>query len=85
MTVISVYLLYQIKTRTYSLGSNFIMAKRTETEMYEENIVHVHMAGFSVNVRKTDKGIIVDVWERDFEGAEPLESVSCSTSRLPKE
>ena len=47
---------------------------KDEVEKVEPGLVHVHMNGFSVNINKTDEGIVVDVWERGFESLEPLGS-----------
>ena len=34
--------------------------------------VHVHLNKLSLNIFDEDTHLVIDVWEKDFEGAEPL-------------
>ena len=41
-------------------------------EHHQDGVTHIHFDICSINIRKIPQGIVVDVWERDFEGAEPV-------------
>ena len=43
------------------------------TEAYEHG-VHVHLDNCSITLLRTDAGLVIDAWELDFEGAEPIVS-----------
>lgn len=55
---------------------------QTTAEVVDNNIVHVSIGGFSVSITKTDEGVVADIWERGFEGAEPVGSAYVSDSEL---
>ena len=37
-----------------------------------ETFLHVHLDNCSINIIRTDEGVVVDVWEKGFEGSEPV-------------
>ena len=45
-------------------------------------VSHVHLDVFSINIIRTDEGVVVDVWEKDFEGSEPIGSTYVFESEL---
>jgi hypothetical protein len=47
-----------------------------------ERIVHVHLDNCSINIVRTDEGILIDVWEPEFEGAQPVNSMYTRNSEL---
>jgi hypothetical protein len=42
---------------------------RITTELTSDGI-HVHLDNCAINIMRTDEGVVVDIWEPDFEGAE---------------
>lgn len=58
------------------------MSKVTVAEIIDQKTVHVSIGGFSVSITKTDEGVVADIWERGFEGTEPLESTYSFDSEL---
>ena len=49
------------------------MSIEHEIEVFE-NFLHVRLDNCTINIIRTDFGVVVDVWEKDFEGAEPVAS-----------
>ena len=37
-------------------------------------VTHIHLDVFSINIIRTDEGVVVDVWEKGFQGSEPVGS-----------
>jgi hypothetical protein len=57
-----------------------------KTEVFEDtNSAHVHIGGFSINIVKTDEGVVVDIWEKDFEGSESIASTYAFDAELEPE
>lgn len=46
----------------------------------DEGLAHVHLEKYSINIRQTSEGVIVDVWESGFEGAESLATCAVADS-----
>ena len=40
--------------------------------------IHVHLNKFSLNIFDEDTHLVIDVWEKDFEGSEPLSTFEYS-------
>ena len=47
-----------------------------------ERVVHVHLGNCSINIVITDEGILIDVWEPEFEGDLPVNSMYTRNSSL---
>jgi hypothetical protein len=45
-------------------------------------VTHIHLDVFSINIIRTDEGVVVDIWEKGFEGSEPLGSTYVFESEL---
>ena len=43
---------------------------------------HVHLDVFSINIIRTDEGVAVDIWEKDFEADGPIGSTYVFESEL---
>ena len=57
--------------------------KHPRIQVHEpERVVHVHLDNCSINIIRTDEGILVDVWEPEFEGAQPVNSMYTRNSSL---
>tara|TARA_R110000822_G_scaffold38129_2_gene106076 strand:- start:259 stop:450 length:192 start_codon:yes stop_codon:yes gene_type:complete len=50
-----------------------------------ETFLHVHLDNCSINIIRTDEGVVVDVWEKKFEGAEPIATTYAFNSELEPE
>ncbi len=42
--------------------------------------VHLDIDLYSLSINRTSEGLIIDVWERDFEGSEPLATLAIADS-----
>ena len=59
------------------------MSKRAESMSTDDfGVTHIHLDVFSINIIRTDEGVVVDIWEKDFEGSEPLSSTYVFESEL---
>lgn len=54
----------------------------TTAEVVGDKTVHVNIGGFSVSITKTDEGVVTDIWERGFQGDEPLGTTWCLDTEL---
>jgi hypothetical protein len=45
-------------------------------------VTHVHLDVFSINIIRTDAGVAVSIWEKDFKGPEPIGGTYVSESEL---
>jgi hypothetical protein len=45
----------------------------------------VHLDNCSINITRTDEGVVVDVWGKGFEGAEPIATTYAFNSELKPE
>ena len=52
---------------------------------WADGVSHVHLDLFSINIIRTDEGVVVDIWEKDFRGGEPLASTYSFESELNSE
>ena len=50
-----------------------------------DTFLHVHLDNCSINIIRTDEGVVVDVWEKDLEGAEPIATTHAYNSELKPE
>lgn len=58
-----------------------VSTEKIQTDLVEENRLHVHLDGrYSINISLTHEGVIVDVWEGGFEGAESLATCAVADS-----
>lgn len=57
------------------------MSELIQTDLIEEDRLHVHLNGrYSINIKLTHEGVIVDVWEGGFEGDECLSTMAIADS-----
>lgn len=52
---------------------------------YDDGVSHIHYDICSISIHKTDEGIVVDIWEPDFEGAEPVATTWAHENELKGE
>ena len=50
-----------------------------------DTFLHVHLDNCSINIIRTDEGVVVGVWEEEFEGAEPIATTHAYNSELKPE
>ena len=50
-----------------------------------DTFLHVHLDNCSINIIRTGEGVAVDVWEKKFEGAEPIATTYAFNSELEPE
>ena len=50
-----------------------------------DTFLHVNLDNCSINIIRTDEGVAVDVWEKKFEGAEPIATTYAFNSELEPE
>ncbi len=43
-------------------------------DTWADGVSHVHLDKFSINITRTDEGVVVDIWEKGFRGGESLGS-----------
>ena len=48
------------------------MSKAEVMDTWPEGVTHVSLDVFSINIIRTDEGVVVEVWEKNFEGGEPI-------------
>lgn len=57
------------------------MSEKIQTDLIGENRLHVHLDNrYSLNIVITHEGVIVDIWEGGFEGAECLATCAVADS-----
>ena len=50
-----------------------------------DTFMHVHLDDCGINIIRTRWGVVVDVWEKGFEGAEPIATTCAYNSELKPE
>ena len=60
------------------------MSLEHKTEAFD-TFLHVHLDNCSINIIRTDEGVVVDVWEKEFKGAEPVATTYAFNSELEPE
>ena len=50
-----------------------------------DTFLHVHLDDCGINIIRTDESVVVDVWEKEFEGAEPIATTYAFNSELRPE
>jgi hypothetical protein len=48
-------------------------------------VTHIHYDICSISIARTDEGIVVDIWEPQFEGAEPVATTWALETELRNE
>ena len=50
-----------------------------------DTFLHVHLDNCSINIIRTDVGVVVDVWEKEFDGVDPVATTYAFNSDLKPE
>jgi hypothetical protein len=58
------------------------MSKAEVMDTWPDGVTHIHLDVFSINIIRTDEGVVVDVWEKNFEGDGPIASTYAFESEV---